>query len=1184
MYIKTKVCFMHYKNKFYLWGEVFMFVELGEIQKGIYFYCQAGEKLAYNVSTALELNGVDKEVLEHSLRLLVAEQEALRCRVVMQDDSLVFDIKDDVPLNFICVDNVDNYNADELVHDAMLVEFDLEKAPLYCLTLLQQNNGKQILVVCMHHIIADGISVDIFIKKLFKYYHSLYNGQYFKIKRNNGYSKFLNNERKKLDKGLYNKQKEYWKEKLLDASALNLVEDYKSSSVSNGVGKEQRFVINNDLYKKLEEISYEQEISTFMLFLSAFSVVMSKYANSDDVVVASSFSYRPELEMDSSIGCYIYTLPLRFDIKNEYSFSDILKQASANVFGAYKNIGYPNNLIANDSSLIQTMGAPSIFDITFIYDNYEIQNDEIKSIYESNVVTFPGNMMVIMQKIENETCVKFQYKPEMFSDETIEFMGNRFIKLLELIVSDISCNIGSLDLFIKGEKDKILNDINNTSYFKYIPQNIADVFEEKVSKSPNEVGIIEDNKQYTYSEINSMSNQLARRIIEMKSGENDLIGIQLERSVKLVISILATIKAGCGYVPIDYTYPSLRKEYITNDTNLSVVITTHNLPWPDNIVPNILYVDDAECFTGNSENPDIERKADSLAYVEYTSGSTGEPKGVMIENHSVINTVLDLDRRFPLEEKDVYLLKTTYTFDIFGTELYGWIVGKGLLCILEKDGEKNPQLIIDTIERNNVTHINFVPSMFRVFLEMLENKENLNKVKSLKWIFLGGEAVTPDIIQKYSMLGMRATLENVYGPTEATMWATHYPIRKIGNVVNVSIGKPLNEYKCYIVDSNNHLLPIGVPGELCISGVGLARGYLNKEELTKERFVDNPFYSEELPSWYKKMYRTGDLTRWLPNGDIEFLGRIDFQVKVDGVRIELGEIENAMCEYEDIIQAVAVIKTSKVYGTKICAYYMSDEEIDPFELRTFLDDKIPEHMIPQFFVHKKELPLNSSGKVNRKELMADESYLKNISENIELPENDMERLISEIWEEVLEIEQIDVERSFFTVGGNSLGLMRVHNKLQNKLKRQFPITVLLRMNTIRELAKYLSEDENENVIDRSKLFENNNENTAEINASDIAIVGMSIDVPGAENIWEFWDVLKNGEEAIRFYTDDELKELGVSEDLLKMPNFVKAKGSVGDLDYFDSKFFNISPKEVNMTSPQLRLLYKGAWEADFKRK
>lgn len=1149
-----------------------MFAELGEIQKSIYFYCQAGEKLAYNVSTALKVANVNKDILLNALELVVAEQDALRSRVILDDDKLVFEVCDDAPINFTYVDNCNE--IDPLVKDAMLVEFSLDKAPLYGVTLLEKNNGEQVLVICMHHIIADGVSVEIFVKEIFNYYHKLSNGEWFSVKRNNGYFKFLNKENKKLRKGSYDKQKMYWKEKLKGASALELINDYSSKENNNGVGKEQRFYIDNKLYNSLEELAQEQEISTFMLFLGAFSVVMSKYSNSSDVIISSSFSYRPGFELDSSIGCYIYTLPLRFSVENNISFKDILNQSSANVFEAYRNIGYPNNMIANDSNLLQSMGAPSVFDITFICDTYEKQAEEIEGMYESDYITFPGNMMVIMQKVGDETCIKIQYKSELFSDETIDYMGKRFVRLLENIVSDVNININDLDLFVEKEKE-LISEANNTKYFEYIPQNIADVFEGKVNEYPNEVAIIDRGKEYTYTQINEMANQLARKILTFKTTDNDLIGIQLERSVKLIIAVIATLKAGCGYVPIDFTYPEARKKYIAEDTNLSGIITENNLQWPDGITDNIINMDNDSCFTGDTSNLDIKRLPEDLAYVEYTSGSTGNPKGVMIENSSVINTVLDLDRRFPLENDDVYLLKTTYTFDIFGTEIYGWIVGKGKLCILDNGGEKNPQLLLDTIYNNKVTHINFVPSMFRVFLELFDNKSNIEKAKSLKWIFVGGEAVTVDIIQKYFSLGLDAKLENVYGPTEATMWATHYPIRKISDVANVSIGKPLNEYKCYIVDKDNNLLPIGIPGELCISGAGLARGYLNREELTKEKFVDNPFYSENENNWYKKMYRTGDLARWLPNGEIEFLGRIDFQVKVGGVRIELGEIENAMCEHSDIIQTVAVIKTNKSDDAKICAYYMSEAEIDSSELREFLADRLPAYMIPKFFVHKKELPLNNSGKVNRKELTLDESYLKVIDKDIDIPKNSMEELIADIWKEVLGVTQVGLEDSFFESGGSSLALMRVHNKLQNKLNKSFPITDLLRLPTVRKLSEYLLNQYNENIVDREAMFKKEIENDV---SADIAIIGIAVDVPGAENVKEFWDVLKNGKETIRFYTDDELRELGVDEALLNSPNFVKAKGSVDDLDYFDSKFFNISPREVKMTSPQLRLLYKGTWQ------
>ena len=735
--------------------------------------------------------------------------------------------------------------------------------------------------------------------------------------------------------------------------------------------------------------------------------------------------------------------------------------------------------------------------------------------------------------------------------------------------------VKDIDLFLEMEKEKILYDFNQTSFFEYKPMHIIEIFQERVSAYKEHTALIYDGGSMTYEEVNKKANQIAKKILQHKKKDNEVIGVQLKRSKEMVLAILGILKAGCAYVPIESFYPVTRKQYIFKDADISIFITSKDLD-SEFCEEHILFVDDSEVYTGDDSNPDIPLNPYDLAYIEYTSGSTGEPKGVMIENQSVVNTTMDLERRFPVEEGDVYLYKTPFSFDISGTELYGWFMGKGALCILEHDGEKNPELILEYIEKYHVTHINFVPTMLRMFLELFNEKKNVEKLTSLKWVFVGGEAVTPDIIEKFFQTGLDVKLENVYGPTECTMWASHYSIKGCKDVSNVSIGHPLNEIRWFVVDENNQLQMIGVPGELVLSGVGLARGYLNKEELTREKFCDNPFYDEnEDPVWFKKMYKTGDLARFLPDGSMEFMGRLDFQVKINGLRIELGEIENALAQYEGMVKAVVVTKRSSSQLPVLCAYYLAQKEIPAAKLREFLSSHVPAYMIPSFFVHMKELPVNSSGKTDRKVLIADTTYKNHSLKKQQAPESELENVIARVWKEVLGIDRVGIDDHFFEIGGHSMAAILVHNKLKQVLDKEFSITALFQLPTIRLLSEHLMKNEKATLQDRKNYFKRKRKAIY----SDIAIIGMAIDVPGASSIKEFWSNLKNEKESIYFYNDEELRNLGISDETFLNSNYVKAKGRVDDIDYFDSEFFEYTPSEVNLMSPQLRLLYKGTWEA-----
>lgn len=1158
-------------------------VELSEIQKGIYFECQTGGKNTYNISAAIKIkNHVDISKMQQALKLLVTEQIALRSHVEYIEEKLMMVLNEETDTTIHTYDVTKEQDslqkANDIVNQEMVYEHDLSKPPLYRVSLIKVKEEEFILVINLHHIIADGISFDIFLQKFFTYYTDLLKNKAVEVKEDQEYYHFVESENQKLVEGTYDKQKEYWIEKVKGVEVLDLARDFSSIHDNFGTGKEAVFPLSDELMKKVEKTSQNEEVTPFIFCLAAFSALMGKCCNQEDVVVSSPFSYRPGLKLDNTIGCFIYTLPLKCNVSGERSFHEMLVEMYDEMIGAYKNLGYPNNLIGREASSGVYTGMQSIFDISFVYDRFsenawdglDIEN------YESDYVTFPGNMMVILNKMPDGNRIKIQYKPDLYAAEMIENLGKRFVKVLEIVTEHPEIQVKDMNLLLEDEEQKILYDFNQSVFFEYKPTHTMDMFLERVEQYADSTALIYDGGTMTYRELNEKVNQFARQVLAYKTKNNEVIGVQLKRSKEMVIAILGILKAGCAYVPIEEYYPEQRKLYIFKDADISIFVTTKDLPSEFCKEQHVIFAEEEAIYAGDSSEPEVERSPYDLAYIEYTSGSTGEPKGVMIENHSVVNTVLDLDRRFPLEEGDVYLYKTPFSFDISGTEIYGFFAGKGALCILEHEGEKNPEMILDYIEKYNVTHINFVPSMFRLFLEQFNDKNKIEKLKPLKWMFVGGEAITPDMIDKFFDLNTNIRLENVYGPTECTMWASNYSIKEREDVTNVSIGHPLNEIRWYVIDENKNLQMIGVPGELCLSGVGLARGYLNKEELTAEKFCDNPFYNPEKdPEWFKKMYRTGDLVRWLPDGSIEFMGRIDFQVKIGGVRMELGEIENALEEHDKIVKAVVVTKQSGQQLPILCAYYLSDTEIPVAELRDFLSTRVPAYMMPSFYVKLDELPLNGSGKVDRKVLLADTSYKKHAAKIYQAPESELETKIAAIWKEVLGIDEVGIDDNFYDIGGHSLAVIQVHNKLKETLGIDFSITVLFQLPTIRLLAEHIMKDEDETIVDRKKYFTRKQK----AGYCDIAIIGMAIDVPGANNISEYWNNLKNEKECIHYYSDEELRELGISDEMINNPNYVKAKGRVNDIDYFDAKFFEYTPSEVKRMSPQLRLLYKGTWEA-----
>ncbi|MGW7157950.1 amino acid adenylation domain-containing protein [Paenibacillus taichungensis] len=1159
-------------------------VELSETQKGIYFDCQMNDPASYNISASIQIKPLKLDMFHRAIELLMYEQVVLRARIEIQRDVPVLTVHEEMDPEFVFRDLSDEKQEDlkekqlkAWIEECIGTPFSLEEGPLFRMMVIQMDENRHILTMCIHHLICDGISLELFKNKLIHLYSCILLEQPVDVKQDEGFISYVEAENQKLQDNQYNREQAYWMSQMNGAEPLALQHDYPAGASQEGLGYELRFDISESLMTDITQVSKDNEVTVFMFFMGAFAILMNKYAGTQDITFSSPYSHRPGMDLEETIGCFVHMLPMRFHLDPESTLTPLLQQVAATWMETYRHIGYPNNLIVRDSMLQARPGSPSLFDISFVYDSYEEEDAFGTHMLEQDQVTFPGDLMVILYRSPQGTQLKLQYKSNLFHADSMNRMGQRFLYLLEQLAASPEKSIREFSLLMQEERETLLHELNQTAYFPYIPQHIIDVFHEKVARFPDRVALLEGSQHQTYAEVNAKANQLANQIMARKSRDNEAVGVQMPRSSDLVIALLAVLKAGCAFVPVDPAYPFSRKSYIVADASISIVLAIQPEEEDKLLDVHFIYTADGHAYTGDCSNPGHELNPHSLAYIMYTSGSTGKPKGVMIENHSVVNTLLDLERRFPVQANDVYLLKTAYTFDVSATELFGWFMGEGALSILEPGAEKDPSRIASTVAAHQVTHINFVPTLFRLFLETMELRSDLSPLETLKWVFVGGEAVTPDIIQKYNKLGIRASLENVYGPTECTIWVSHYALSNYEGPGTVPIGFPLNESRWYVVGSDNSLQPVGIPGELCLSGVGLARGYLNLEQMTHEKFVLNPFYEEgQDPEYFRYMYRTGDLVRSLPSGTIEYLGRIDFQVKFQGARLETGEIENGLSSYPGIIQSVVVMKSFEGRPGLLCAYYLSEQELPASQLREHLSNSLPAYMIPSVFIHKSEFPLNSSGKIDRNALMADMTHTHASSTIYAAPVTELEKIVAAVWSQVLGVEKVGRDDHFFDLGGNSFSVIQAHNKLKHYTDVDFPVPRFFECPTLRQFA---AQEQAEEVYtlpsEREKMFQRR----AGIQREDIAIVGMAVNVPGAEDIREFWSNLVERRESIHFYSDEELRELGVDETLLRSPRYVKAKGRANGIDEFDAGFFDYTPGEAKMMSPQFRLLYQGIWEA-----
>ncbi|WBW96389.1 non-ribosomal peptide synthetase [Oceanirhabdus sp. W0125-5] len=1023
------------------------YYEASPSQKRMYMVQQFEKNsVAYNMPVAFELDGeVDKERIDKTFKRLVTRHESLRTYFETIEDEIVQKV--DYSYEFKLSVRKDNNEIENIINK-FVRPFELERAPLFRVELIE-NNEKTYLLIDMHHIISDGVSMSILIKE----FSDLYDGKSLEPLRlqYKDFAAWQNNFMKSEE---MKDQQEYWINRFNDEiPVLSLPYDYERPVMQSFEGDDVSFKIDEKNTKALRKLAKETGTTMHMMLLSSMYILLSKYSGQEDLVIGTPIAGRPHADLHNIMGMFVNTLALRNKPKKDKNYLEFLKEVKDNSLKAYENQSYQLESLIENLDIVRDTSRNPLFDVMFnmvdTVNNADIQLDGLllkQYIKNSNTSKFDLTFNVL----EKDNILEFnlEYCSKLFKKETIERLSNHYIKLLRDITNNVEIKISDIELLGEKERKQILYEFNNTKTDYPKDRTIQEVFEAQVEKTPDNIAVVFESTQLTYKELNEKSNQLARILRSKGVKADSLVGIMVEKSPEMIVGIMAILKAGGAYLPIDPSYPKERIEYMLEDSESQILLSTENLSGSLDFNGQVVDLFNEDLFKGDSSNLVKVNNSNDLAYVIYTSGTTGKPKGVMVEHKSVINTLDQMERKYPVENNDVYLLKTNYVFDVSVTELFGWFFGNGVLAIMNENDQKDINSIIDSIEKYKVTHINFVPSILNLFNEMIGNR--MDKVKSLKYVFAAGEELKANIIFDFYNKFTEIQLENLYGPTEASIYSTMYSIDKRFKGDNVSIGTPIQNTKAYIMN-NNQLNPIGVAGELCLGGEGLARGYLNRPELTSEKFVDNPFEAG------KKMYKTGDLARWLPDGNIEFLGRIDNQVKIRGFRIELGEIENRLLQHEDLKEAAVVVKENKEKEKYISAYVVSDKDISEINIRNYLKENLPDYMVPAYFVQLEKMPLTHNGKLDRRNL-PEPSVDANLSE-FEAARNETEEKLSKIWSEVLGAEKVGINDNFFELGGHSLKATVIINKVYKELNKQIPLKELFKSPTIKDLSRFIQNTE-----------------------------------------------------------------------------------------------------------------------------
>ena len=1036
------------------------YYEVSSAQKRMFVLQQLNtDAVNYNMPSIMILNGVlEKEKINNAIYKLIGRHEVLRTSFETVGNQIVQKVHTSMNFSIEYVDKANEFseNADDCINQAIeefIKPFDLSKAPLFRAKLIKLESEKHMLLLDIHHIISDGISISILTKE----FPELYEGKELPSQRIQ-YKDFAEWHNAWMKSDDFIKQEKYWLAKFSDElPVLNLPIDYVRPAVQEFEGDSADILLSKDLSQKLNALAKESNSTLYMVLISAIHILMSKYTGQEDIIIGSPIAGRPHSDLMNMLGMFVNTLVMRSQPESRKTYAEFLNEVKEDTLLAYENQDYPFAELIEKLDLRRDISRNPLFDLMFSLQNTEMVNPEFGDMkltkHEPGGRNAKFDLTFTAIEEEDNILIDIEYRKSLFKKETAERMGEHLLNIIETILENKNMLIGEIDIMSDKERSRILTEFNNT-YVEYPKDStVTQLFESHASINPGKTALVFGDKTMTYSELNMRSNQLARILRAKGIKNNDIVSIMLERSFEMIIGILGILKAGGAYMPVDIACPENRTKFMLEDSETHIVLTQSWLD--DKLPPSAEKIHlDKMIYEGEGANPENVNNQSSLAYVIYTSGSTGVPKGVMIEHGSLINLLYDMEKYYPLNNNDAYLLKTAYTFDVSVPELFGWILPGEKLIILPQGQEGFSDKIIDTVYDKKVTHIYFVPSTLNMFLADLEDHSS-KKLESLKYVFTIGEALKQETVTAFYKYFNHAKLENVYGPAEATVYVSRYTSVIDEKHLSVPIGIPSSNVSLYVINKDRNLQPIGIEGELCISGICLARGYLNRRELTAEKFIDNPFSPGE------RLYRTGDLAKWLPDGNLEFLGRIDHQVKIRGFRIEIGEIESQLLSAKHVKEAIVTDLEDESGDKYLCAYIVSSEAISAADLRKFLLESLPDYMIPSYFIQLDALPLNSSGKVDRKKLPPPDVGIATKAE-YKAPENAMEESISKIWSEVLGIEKISVNDNFFEIGGHSLKATIIASRIHKELQVELPLKELFKSPTISGVSEYLSKaDKNE---------------------------------------------------------------------------------------------------------------------------
>lgn len=1033
----------------------------------------------YNIPAAVRLQGqLNLAVLEQSFREIIRRHEALRSNFIALDGQPHQVIHSDLDWQISVVD-LQNLPVNQRESEAQKIAiatgqqpFNLETEALIRATLLVLSPTEYILQLTIHHIISDGWSMNILVEELTALYTALIQGQPSPLTPLPiQYVDFALWQRQWLQGTVLQSQLAYWKKQLAGAATiLSLPTDRPRPAMQTVRGAHQSFTLSVELTEALKTLSKKASVTLFMTLLAAFDILLYRYTGQTDILVGSPNASRNRPEIQGLIGYFLNILLLRADMSDNPSLTEFLQQVRKTALAAYAHQDVPVEELIEALQPVRDLSYTPLFQVMFILDSATpISQMQLPGLTWSSMTienyTSKLDLTLTLENTDQGLVGEWEYNTDLFDATTITRMTEHYRNLLEGMVAHSEQRIAELPLLSTREHQQLLLEWNSTQT-EYPHKCIHQLFEEQVERTPNAVAVVFANQQFTYQELNNRANQLANYLHELEITPNTLIGICIERSLDIFVSILGILKAGGVYVPLDPDYPPERLDYMFRDSQISMLLTTKELVTqiPEHHL-QVVYLDgDWDVIATKSEkNLVSDLQPENLAYVIYTSGSTGRPKGVMVSHRSLVNAYLGWEKAYELRTKTTsHLQMANFSFDVFTGDLVRALCSGAKLVVCPREWLLAPELLYKLMREQKVDCAEFVPAVIRHLMAYLEKTgQNLDFMQVL---VVGSDSWYVKEYEEWQHFCSSETrLINSYGVSEATIDSCYFETSnmKLAGEALVPIGRPFANVKIYILDSHLQPVPIGVPGELHIGGVGVAHGYLNRPVLTQERFIADSFGE----AGDNRLYKTGDLARYLPDGNIEFLGRIDHQVKIRGFRIELAEVEAVLRQHPTVSQAVVIAPEDIPSDThnglrqrRIVAYIVAHPDSTPVisDLRRFLKERLPEYMIPAVFMIVEAIPLTPNGKVNYRELPLPEISRSSLEANLTAPRNPIEEILVQIWAEVLGIKQVGIHDNFFELGGHSLIATQLISRVRATLELEIPLRTIFEATTVADFAERIA--------------------------------------------------------------------------------------------------------------------------------